>query len=180
MVKPYLSVVIPTYNEERNIRKGILNKVADYLKKQKYEWEVLVVDDASTDKTLGLAREVTKNMRNFRILAESHKGKGGTVIAGVLAAQGEIILFTDADQSTPLHEIENFLPKFGEGFDVVIGSRSGRSGAPLIRKSMSIGFSLLQAIMLRLPYKDTQTGFKAFKNKAGKEIFGVMKKFFEN
>jgi glycosyltransferase involved in cell wall biosynthesis len=177
--KPYLSIVIPAYNEEPNLRTGVLSGVYDYLKKQDYDWEVLIVDDGSKDNTAKLSEDFAKGRKEVRVLKEPHRGKGGTVVAGVLEAQGEIILFTDMDQATPIDQIEKFLPKFNEGYDVVIGSRSGRRGAPMIRKIMAYGFSLLRTLVLRLPYKDTQCGFKAFKNKAAKDIFKRLKIFNE-
>lgn len=176
----FLSIVIPAYNEEKNIRSGVLEQVSNYLRQQKYTWEVLIVDDGSKDRTVEFSEEFCKNHPGFRVLKEPHRGKGGTVVAGILAASGEYILFTDTDQSTPLNQVEKFIPKFEEGYDIVIGSRSGRKGAPLFRKLMSLGFSLIRTILLRLPYKDTQTGFKAFRSEAGKNVFGLMKRFFEN
>jgi dolichyl-phosphate beta-glucosyltransferase len=98
----------------------------------------------------------------------------------MLSARGELALFMDMDQATPISEIEKFLPKFKEGYDVVIGSRSGRKGAPLIRKLMAYGFALLRTIILRLPYKDTQCGFKAFRRESAQEIFKRLKVFSEN
>lgn len=170
-----LSVVIPAYNEERTIKNGSLDVVWNYLNKQKYSWEIIVVDDASTDKTLGLCRDFAKSHKNTTVLAESHRGKGGSVIAGMLKASGDIIIFADMDQATPINQIEKLLPKFERGFDIAIGSRSGREGAPLIRKAMAYGFSLLRTIILRLPFKDTQCGFKAFKKAAAKSIFNKMR-----
>jgi dolichyl-phosphate beta-glucosyltransferase len=177
--KVYLSVVIPAYNEKQSIKKGTLKAVYDYLKKQKYTWEVIVVDDGSTDNTVELAKKFIRGKKNISVMAEPHRGKGGTVIAGMLEAHGEIILFADMDQATPLPEIEKLLPKFREGFDGAIGSRSGREGAPVIRKLMAFGFSVLRALILGLPYKDTQCGFKAFKNKPAKKIFSKMEVFRE-
>lgn len=177
-MKPaYLSVVIPAYNEEQNVQSGVLDQVNDYLIKQDYSWEVLVVDDGSKDKTAELAKEYAKKHKGFVVHEEPHRGKAGTVIAGMLHAKGEIVLFTDMDQATPISEIEKFLPRFKEGKDIVIGSRSGREGAPLIRKLMAFGFSVLRTIILRLPYKDTQCGFKAFTNEAAQQIFKRMKIF---
>lgn len=170
-MKPYLSVVIPAYNEEYNLRTGVLDSVYDYLLKQKYTWEILFVDDGSTDNTLGLAQEFAKRRKNFTVLAEPHRGKAGTVTAGVLKSRGQIILFTDTDQATPIDQAEKVLPKFKEGFDVVIGSRQGREGAPMIRKVMASGFSLLRLLVLNLPFKDTQCGFKAFSHEAAQKIF---------
>jgi glycosyltransferase involved in cell wall biosynthesis len=173
--KVFLSVVMPAYNEAYNLRTGVLDSVYDYLKEQDYTWEILFVDDGSKDKTVEIAEEFAKRHKDFIVMKEPHRGKGGTVIAGMLKAKGEIILFTDTDQATPIDQIEKVLPKFKEGYDVVIGSRHGREGAPLIRKAMAYGFSVLRFIVLRLPYKDTQCGFKAFTQKAAKEIFQRLK-----
>lgn len=173
----FLSVVIPAYNEDHNIRSGVLGAVYDYLKDQDYLWEVLIVDDGSTDKTADLSESFAKRHKGFRVMREPHRGKGGTVIAGMLAAQGENVLFTDMDQATPLPELEKVLPKLQEGYDIVIGSRTKREGAPLIRKVMAFGFITLRALILQLPYKDTQCGFKLFRRKAGRDIFGRMKIF---
>ena len=175
----YLSVVIPAYNEVKNLRRGVLSSVYDFLKTKDFSWEVLVVDDGSSDETVRMTEEFTNSHRGFRVLKESHRGKGGTVIAGMLKAEGEIILFSDMDQSTPIDQIEKFLPKFKQGYDVVIGSRSGRPGQTYIRKIMAYGWMFLRTIVLRLPYKDTQCGFKAFKKDAAKEIFKRMQVFRE-
>jgi len=179
MNKPYLSVVIPAYNEEQNIKRGVLEDVYQYLKTREYSWEVLIIDDGSEDKTLELTEKFAKGHENFRLLKEPHRGKGGTVIAGMIAARGEVVLFSDMDQATPLNQLEKMLPKFKEGYDVVIGSRTGRKGAPLLRKVMAYGFSFLRLVILRLPFKDTQCGFKAFKKEATKKIFQRMKIFSE-
>lgn len=175
--KIYLSVVIPAYNEEHNIHSGVLGAVYDYLDNSDYTWEVLIVDDGSKDGTAQLSEAFAKKHKNFRIMKEPHRGKGGTVIAGMLAARGEYILFTDMDQATPLDQLEKVLPKLSEGYDIAIGSRVGREGAPIIRKLMAFGFSVLRAIVLQLPYKDTQCGFKLFKQDAARKIFERMKIF---
>lgn len=175
-----LSVIMPAYNEEYNLRTGVLDSVYDYLSGQDYSWEILFVDDGSTDGTLNLANEFAKKHQNFNVLAEPHRGKAGTVAAGIARSNGEIILFTDTDQATPIDQIEKILPKFKEGYNVVIGSRHGREGAPVIRKVMASGFSILRLLVLNLPFKDTQCGFKAFTNTAGKEIFGKLDIFGSN
>lgn len=175
-----LSIVIPAYNEEKNIKDGALKTVNDYLIKKKFSWEVLVVDDASEDETVKLAEAFAKEHSGFRVLKEPHRGKGGVVIAGILAAKGEIVLFTDMDQATPINQIDKFIPKFRDGYDVVIGSRAGREGAPILRKMMASGFTLLRVIILRLLYKDTQCGFKALKKDAAIKIFKRMKVFNKN
>ncbi len=176
-MKPHLSVILPAYNEEYNLRTGVLDSVYDYLSDQDYSWEIIFVNDGSGDRTLQIAQEFAKKRSKFRVLNEVHKGKAATVIAGILDAKGEIILFTDTDQATPIDQIEKFFPKFEGGYDIVIGSRSGREGAPIVRKAMAYGFSLLRNLVLRLPYKDTQCGFKAFKSDAAKRIFEKLKIF---
>lgn len=173
----YLSVVIPAYNEEGNIKRGVLNEVYDYLSNKKYSWQVILVDDGSSDNTAKLLAEFAKNHTGFSLLAQPHRGKAGTVIAGMLNAAGDIILFTDMDQATPLNQLEKILPKFSNGYDIAIGSRTGREGAPLFRKLMAYVFASLRTLILRLPYKDTQCGFKAFKKEAARKIFNRMKIF---
>lgn len=180
-----LSVVLPAYNEVKNLRRGVLSSVYDYLsnsdflKTKKFTWEVLIVDDGSTDETIQIAEDFVYSHRGFYVLREPHRGKGGTVIAGMLAAKGDVILFTDMDQATPLGEIEKLLPKVKEGYSIAIGSRTGREGAPFIRKAMAYVFAILRLLILRLPYKDTQCGFKAFKRKAAIKIFSKMKNLLE-
>ena len=179
-MKHFLSVVIPAYNEEKSLKAGVLEEVDGYLKKVDYPWEVLIVDDGSVDETASLVEKFAAVHKGFRLLSEPHRGKGGTVIAGMLKAKGDIVLFSDMDQATPITQLEKVLPKFDQGYDVVIGSRSGRQGAPFIRKLMASGFSMLRLIVLRLPYKDTQCGFKAFSKHATQEIFSRMKIFNES
>lgn len=177
--KIFLSVIIPAYNEEHNLRTGVLEGVYDYLSKQKYSWEILFVDDASTDATARLAEDFARTHPKLSVLKEPHRGKGGTVIAGILKGRGEIMLFTDTDQATPIDQLKKVLPKFESGYDVVIGSRKGREGAPFIRKAMAYVFSVLRLLVLRLPFKDTQCGFKAFTREAAIEIFKRLKIFDE-
>lgn len=169
----YLSVVIPAYNEETNIRLGVLDKVARYLESQSYQWEVIIVNDGSTDRTEQLIEDFTLHNKRFRFINNPHQGKAATVITGMLAAVGEIVLFTDLDQATPIAEIEKLIPQFSQGYDVVIGSRKGkREGAPILRRIMARGFMLLRTILLGLRgISDTQCGFKAFKNTVAKDIF---------
>ena len=161
-----LSVIIPAYNEEKNLEKDVLKDVKDYLEKLKISYEVIVVDDGSRDKTEELVKSFIKGKSNCKLLPLPHGGKAMAVMQGMLGAKGEIILFTDMDQATPINQLEKFIPKFEEGFDIVIGSRSGRAGAPLVRKLAAFVFSALRGIILGLPFKDTQCGFKAFNKKS--------------
>jgi glycosyltransferase involved in cell wall biosynthesis len=170
---PFLSVVIPAYNEETNLRLGSLEKVARYLSRQSYEWEVILVDDGSTDETAALLQKFVKDTEGFTFMHNDHRGKAATVIAGMRQAQGNIVLFSDLDQATPIAEIEKLIPWFEKGNDVVIGSRnSNRQGAPFSRIIMARGFMFLRSALLGLSgITDTQCGFKAFKRDVAKDIF---------
>lgn len=170
-----LSVVIPSYNESSNLKKGVLEQVWDYLKKVDFSYEVVIVDDGSTDGSKDFIKKQIKDKKNFRLIENIHGGKAFTVITGLMDAKGDVALFTDMDQATPLKEWEKFSPKFEEGFDIVIGSRHGRAGAPILRKLTAWGFSLSRNIMLGLPFKDTQCGFKAFSKTAVNAIFPKIK-----
>lgn len=172
----YLSVVIPCYNEEVNLKKNVLEKVFEYLSEQKYLWEVIIVDDGSNDKSVKLIKEFIKDHKEFSLIENSHQGKANTVIKGILSAKGEWVLFSDLDQATPLKEIEKFLP-YTNDYQVIIGSRAGiREGAPFSRKVMALGFILLRRIFLGLgDIKDTQCGFKLFRKDAAQKIVTLSK-----
>lgn len=174
---PFLSVVIPSYNEETNIRLGALDKVSRFLERQTYTWEVVIVDDGSNDGSKKLLDEFAQMNRGFRVIHNLHQGKARTVATGVIAAAGEIILFTDLDQATPIGEVTKLLPFFNQKYDVVIGSRStNRAGAPVLRLMMARGFMMLRSILLGLHgIVDTQCGFKAFKKSAARRIFQSLK-----
>ncbi len=169
------SVVIPAYNEEKNLNKGVLDEVRSYLDNRKFEYEVIVVDDGSTDSSLGFIKKYISKYEKFKLIQNSHGGKAMAVMTGMLAAIGEIVLFTDMDQATPINQWDKFAPKFEEGYDLVIGSRHGRKGAPFIRKLSAWGFSILRHIILGLPFEDTQCGFKAFSKIAVEKIIPKIK-----
>lgn len=178
---PYLSVVIPCYNEETNLEARVLTKVNDFLKKKKYDWEVLVVDDGSTDKSKELIKRFIKNNHKFSLIENPHQGKAAAVITGMLKATGKYLLFSDLDQATPIEELDKLLPWFDKGYDVVIGSRnSERRGAPLSRLAMARGFMLLRNLLLGLPgISDTQCGFKAFRKETAHKLFKKLKLYKE-
>lgn len=170
-MKTFLSVIIPAYNEEINLKRGVLDSVYDYLKSKNFTWEVIILDDGSSDRTCEIVERFNKTHQGFYLRKEPHRGKGGTIMAGAKAAKGKYVLFTDMDQSTPMDEFDKFIPKIEAGFDIVIGSRSGRPGQPLIRKIMAYGFVVLRTLILRLPFKDTQCGFKLFRSDVARKIF---------
>ncbi len=167
----YLSVIIPAYNEEDNLRRGSLEVVIEYLKKQKFSWEIIVVNDGSTDDTVNLLKKYA-----IRVINNPHQGKAATIISGALIAAGDVILFLDLDQATPISELSKFIPLLKSGHDIVISSRSGRPNAPLFRKILAYGMITLRTIILRLPFRDTQCGFKALTSTASHKIFSIMNK----
>lgn len=184
-----LSVIIPAYNEIDNLKKGVLDQVENYLEKEIKGYEVVIVDDGSTDNSIKFIEDALKSKKNFRLIKNNHGGKAIAVMTGLLESTGEVALFTDMDQATPISEVKKLLPYFAlakrsdakqsdafeKDFDIVIGSRSGRKGAPLIRKLMAFGFSIIRTIILGLPFKDTQCGFKAFNRRTISTIFPFLK-----
>ncbi len=178
-MKIELSVVIPCYNEEQNIRLGALDKVVRYLEKQSYKWEMIIVDDGSKDESVSLIKEFIIQNSSIKLIESFHQGKAGTVVRGMLSAQGAVILFTDLDQATPVDQLEKLFPWVHNGFDVVIGSRKGiRKGAPLFRRVMGPGFMFVRNLILGLGViQDTQCGFKLFTRKSSRDIFSRLRIF---
>lgn len=171
-----LSVVIPSYNEMANLQKGVLNKVDDYVKKQNYRSEIIIVDDGSDDGSCEFVKQFTKEAKNFKLIENNHTGKAGAVTTGMLEASGDYILFADMDQATPIEEVEKLLLHI-ESYKVIIGSRNDtRPGAPFSRKVMAKGMIFLRSSLIGLSeIKDTQCGFKLFEREAARKIFSKIK-----
>jgi dolichyl-phosphate beta-glucosyltransferase len=168
-----LSIVIPSYNEMPNLRKGVLDKISHYLERQKYSYEVIIVDDGSNDGSLEFSEKFIRENKKFRVVKGKHLGKAGAVTTGMLQAKGELHLFTDMDQATPIEEVEKMLPYFSKGFDITIGSRnSNRKGSPFTRKLMSWGMIILRKALVGIgDIQDTQCGFKMFSSTSSKKLF---------
>ncbi len=177
MKRPHLSVIVPAYNEETNIRLGALDRVVHYLSRQSYTWEALLVNDGSSDDTKKLLALFVKENPGFRLVDCPHRGKAATVISGMKEAVGDVVLFTDLDQATPLAESEKLLPFLGQGYDIVIGSRKEkREGAPFLRMMMARGFMMLRSVLLGLNgIEDTQCGFKAFRRQVVESLVSKLK-----
>lgn len=171
MEKLKLSVVIPSFNEEANLKAGSLEKVSAYLEDNYSDFEVIIVDDGSTDGSVEMIERFIAHKKSFRLIKNVHGGKAIAVMTGLLESKGDIGIFIDMDQATPISELEKINLKFLEDFDIVIGSRHGREGAPFVRKLMAFVFSLFRNILLGLPFSDTQCGFKAFNKKSIEAIF---------
>lgn len=181
MKETFLSVILPCYNEEQNLRMGALEKVSHYMAKKSYSWEVIIVDDGSTDESKHLIKDFMEDNKHFQLMENEHKGKAMTVIAGMLKAKGKFRLFTDLDQATPLSELEKLMIWTKKGYDIVIGSRNThRPGAPFFRLLMARGFMFLRNVILNLGISDTQCGFKLFTDAAAEKIFKRVKVYGEN
>jgi dolichyl-phosphate beta-glucosyltransferase len=181
--RPYLSVVIPAYNEERRLPQT-LQSVVDYLVQQSYASEVIVVDDGSSDETAQVVESFRTVHPIVALIRNDHRGKGYAVRTGMLAAQGHIVLFSDADLSTPIEEIAQLLPWFEHGYGLVIGSREG-SGAkrihePFYRHIMGRVFNFVVRLLTVRGIDDTQCGFKAFRDDVARDLFTRMKLYGEN
>jgi len=167
-----ISVIIPCYNEENNLNRGVLQEVQDYLKTQKYKWEVIICNDQSTDNSLSLANKFCRTRPQFRVLDLTKGGKAGALWNGIKNAKYDIVLFTDMDQSTPLRELSKLLSEFNNGFDIVIGSRgTHRKGNTFTRKLGSKVFMAARNLLLHTHITDTQCGFKAMRTSLAKTIF---------
>lgn len=175
----HLSVIIPAYNEECRIGRT-LEAIADFLPRQNYRSEVLIMGDGSTDKTLKIAGFFSNRISNLKIIEnkENH-GKGYVVRQGMLAAKGKFRVFMDADNATSLDQIDKFLPFFKEGYDVVIGDRDLKESRIKIHQSKIKEFlgnfgNLLVRILAVPDIEDTQCGFKVFSGQAAGKIFSRM------
>lgn len=176
MKKPYLSIIVPVFNEEVRIKKN-LEKIYTYFSGQKYSWEMLIVDDGSVDKTPRIIKDFARRRGGVRVFRlPINQGKGGAVRKGVEEAKGEIAFFTDVDLSTPIEEIEKLLRWIDKGYDIVMGSR--RMHSSRIIKSPESYRVFLGRIFYRmvnllfLPgIHDTNCGFKAYRTSLAKKIF---------
>jgi dolichyl-phosphate beta-glucosyltransferase len=171
-------VVIPVYNEEKRLGKTLRESLV-YLQKSKIPFEIVIVDDGSTDATLKVVGEFARKAgkKALRVLKQgTNRGKGAAVRRGALEARGEVVLYMDADNATPLNQYERFRPLLAKGFDVVVGSRAlDRSlvkvHQPLYREAMGRVFNLMVQLAATPGLWDTQCGFKAFRRKAAQSVF---------
>ncbi len=172
-----LSVIIPAYNEEKRIEKT-LKSVLDFLSAQAYQSEVVIVDDASSDDTMNVVKQIgyRKSKIDLKMLQHAYnKGKGAAVKSGIMASTGDYILFMDADNSTNINQIKKMLP-YIKSHQIVIGSRyldknSIKIKQPLARRVISRSGNIFIKFLLKISYADTQCGFKLFESRAAKEIF---------
>ncbi len=174
------SIIIPAYNEQDRLG-ATLEKVLAYAAAQRWRSEVLVVNDGSRDATGDVAREFARRNPSVRLIENpGNRGKGYSVRNGALNASGDIVLFTDADLSTPIEEAGKLFAAIAGGADVAIGSRWLKSELqterqPVYRQIVGRAFNLVLWAILRINYKDTQCGFKAFSGRAARTLFSLQK-----
>lgn len=177
---PNLAVVIPAYNEEQRITRT-LERVRDYLASQAYTSVVLVVSDGSTDNTNMLVREFASNHPEFSLHDYSpNRGKGYAVRTGMLLAEASFVLFSDADLAAPIEEIEKLFPQIEAGADIAIGSRPLKESnlavrQPLYRELAGRTFNGLVQVLAIRGIKDTQCGFKLFRQAVARDVFSRCK-----
>lgn len=175
-----VSLIIPCYNEEPNIKEGTLLKVAEYTKSDDRFGEVLIVDDGSTDKSRALIeKQFLPKYPKLRLIKNNHAGKAFAVITGIKESSHDYVFFSDFDLATPIEECEKLFAEVDKGNHVVIGSRSAnREGAPLLRKTMALGFMISRNIIIGLRgITDTQCGFKIFDRRVALEIIDKLHVF---
>jgi dolichyl-phosphate beta-glucosyltransferase len=178
----YLSIIVPAYNEEKNLAKNVL-KFNDYLAGQSYDYEIIIVNDGSLDKTKEVAQKLISQIKNLCFLDNKiNEGKGATVRQGLMAARGKYRLFTDADNSTSINHIEKAWPYFHKGYDIVIGSRDKKDSPsakqirpqPCWKRYWGISGNYLIRLLLIKNIWDTQCGFKILTQTATKDIIPKM------
>jgi len=177
MERMYLSVIIPAYNEARRISATLLD-IDRYLSKQKYNYEIIVVDGYSTDNTVQVVEKMKELVKNLRVLAlRQNRGKGYAVKQGMLETQGKYRLFMDADNSTTIDHLEKFWPYLKKNYDIVIGSIEIKGAkieeqAAWYRRWLGrISKYIIRIIAGLWEVHDTQRGFKVFTEKATEQIF---------
>ena len=172
----FVSLVVPAYNEEKRL--GVtLQKIHAWMSDNFERFEVTVVDDGSTDRTADIVSEFSENAPEVELLSlRENSGKGYAVRSGMMSAEGDYVIFTDADLSTPIEEVAKALDLMKQGYDVVIGSRALPESdvqvhQNVLRETMGKTFNLIVRMLSGLPFPDTQCGFKCFTQKAAKDIF---------
>lgn len=175
-----ISLIVPCFNEETNIQKGVLDKIGNFIKEDKRFIEVLIVDDGSSDESTDIIKgKYLRRFPQFKLIENSHQGKAFAIIAGIQEAKGEYVMFTDIDLATPIEEAETLIEKAEMGAEISIGSRNTqRAGAPFLRKLMAVGFIWVRNFIIGLKgIKDTQCGFKMFQREVALKVIDKLTVF---
>jgi glycosyltransferase involved in cell wall biosynthesis len=174
--RPKYSIVIPVFNESARVLTA-LESIVGCIRARGWVAEVVVVNDGSTDKTAEVVRAYAKTAPEVRLVENpGNRGKGYSVRSGMLQARGGVVLFTDADLSAPIEEAERLFAAIQQGADIAIGSRwlekdRQTQRQPLYRQFFGRCFNLVTRLIMRLPFADTQCGFKAFTHQAAQTVF---------
>ncbi len=178
----YLSIVIPVYNEAQRIS-PTLDKLIAYLSGQTWSREIVLVDDGSSDGGIALAQRKLDGLEDCRIISYgTNRGKGYALKQGMVASRGRFVLFTDADLSTPIDELDKILPWFDQGFDIVQGSRKMPGAAverhqPWLRENMGKVFTALSNLIARVDVRDVTCGFKCYRGEVAHDLYARQKLF---
>jgi len=175
---PHLSIVVPAHNEELRLP-GSLSRILDHLGQQPYSWEVLVVENGSSDRTAEVAERFAQAAPGLRVLREARRGKGLAVRRGMLEATGVYRFICDADLSMPIDQINRFLPPELQDYDIAIASREAagavRYGEPFYRHWVGRAFNLIVRRLAVPGFQDTQCGFKCFRGEAAEVLFPLQR-----
>ena len=178
MAQPFLSIVIPAYNEEMRIAQT-LDTVVAYVGSQGYTWEIVVADDGSQDRTASLVDVAAREHPEIRVIRLDHGGKGWAVKGGMLEAQGQYRFLADADLSMPIEQLERFLPPRLTDFEIAIGSREApgalRFHEPMSRHLMGRAFNGMVQLLAVRGLADTQCGFKCFEAPVAETLFPLQR-----
>ena len=176
--RPHVSVIIPAFNEATRII-PTLEKVVEHLSDKPYEWEVVVVDDGSTDATAQMVEDWSQSHPSVRLEKAEHRGKGWAVRRGMLSATGAYRLMSDADLAVPIQWLDQFLEQMDLGRHIVIGSREAagarRFDEPAYRHLMGRVFNWVVKLLAVRGFQDTQCGFKCFDENTANELFSLQR-----
>lgn len=178
------SIVIPAYNEAGIITSS-LTQVITFMKTFCNSFEIIVVDDGSSDKTAEIVEQYRESNPEITLIKNPHKGKGPSVWAGIMRAEGQYIYLADSDMAAPVTELKKLsIWIIDQGYDIVIGSREGigaqRIGEPFYRHLMGRVFNLIVQVLILPGINDSQCGFKLFRNAVAKDVFSRLKLYGEN
>lgn len=180
MTQPFLSIIIPAYNEAKRLPLTLID-IDKHLEQQEYSYEILVVNNGSTDETAEIINRFISLIKNLKLIDnKENKGKGAAVRIGMLSAKGAWRLFMDADNSTSIVEFNKMIPYFKEGYEVVIGSRDVKGAKkspaqPFYRTIFGNIGNLVIQVLLVPGIWDTQCGFKCYSAESAKKIFSLSK-----
>jgi dolichyl-phosphate beta-glucosyltransferase len=173
-LNPFLSIVIPAYNEEKRLP-NTLEQVFHFLEKQPFVSEIIVVENGSNDRTFEIAQEFSDRLPNVRVLHNEQRGKGLAIQRGVMAAAGEYVFMCDADLSMPVEEISKFIPPQLKNVEIAIASREApgsiRYKEPYYRHFTGRVFNTLIRLLVLPGLQDTQCGFKCIRAQVARDIF---------